>query len=677
MTATLVRLKGNIEKKQITIKGKGNLRIGKSCLLLEERIKGNDLFTPRDIRIPCTMKFRGFAAEFDLTYLSELQNSLDLWDCYFINGNTKEPITIQQTDFKSYRILYGFLNITFYQNSRHTLSISVKKNDLVNAQLLDLSRSGEKYQFSGTLLDCDGIRTDNAMLAVRKRDNKDSMQYVDEVNFPLTLDSEHHWAAEWNQSSVFINPDILHEEVWDLFVMLERNEGKDHLYLPLHTQLKIQDDYSVLSSNTFYQAKLYLNRKKCVGLWVKRIPHVQDLKGCEFGTDGNLTFTCSNQDHKSIIGARLEPSRSIWSDKFRAFSMEGIIEHHLTNSRFIFPIRSLVDRYKEEKGDIFTVEVLVKDQKSSSETWMPFFIENDPLSPGKRVPLSNMLDAIISRSSDQSVQLKLTEHLNIPVSRVEPVRISVLGTCYTRGAFGSNPYFNPGYKSKYNLVYTQFHSSIPSLMSEPLPYPADYFKDRKPIEQAYISCDFEKTFFKQLSEAHGEYFLFDLYPDAVRDLVIFDDKHIITGSFYLRNRYYLQSIKDSSHFVSHDDEDQFLDYWCRAVRLFAAKIVQYFPEEKIILQKARMTDRYYDAAHHVRYFNDQLDLVKRSNMYFQFMESYLFKLLPHIRTIDLNHYGYIGQYNHPFGQSTNHYEPAYYKKLIEKLDELVAGVHEN
>ncbi|TGB00125.1 hypothetical protein E4665_00135 [Sporolactobacillus shoreae] len=671
MTAELLRIKDMLWKDKLIIKGSCRLRTGNGFLMLEERIKGNDLFIPRDIKIPCTVKWGNFSAEIDLQLLSSLQNPLDLWDCFFVCDHNKEEIEIhsESKTFESYRVTERFLMITFYENSRHTLSISVKKNDQVKAELTGVSQKENIFRFKGQIT---GIKIDqftHAFLSVRKRENKNSILYQSETDFPIEVNSDHSWSCPFNKQSVFPDSMICHEEVWDLFIKLE-NDG-DSLYLPIGDQAKLDDDYSILSKNTFYQAKLYINRKKCVGLWVKRIPEYLSLKKCFFDSNGQLVLSCASNAHRRIEGFKIEPDQEIWANHFQGFSLIGSVDRHLTSIDLSIPLNRLKNLYKIEKGLQFRTMIEIKDSKTGVLTWMPLFIENELPPENRSIELQDNLDARVMGKIHEPLKIEIVNHISANLYRMEPVKLAILGTCYTRGAFGSNPYFNPGYKSKYDLVYTQFHSSIPSLMSEPVPFPEQFFEGKKPAEKEYISCDFEKNFFTRLSEAKAEYFLLDLYPDAVRDLVVFDDQHIITGTFYLRNRAFLQSIDGKAHFVSHDNEEELLNYWCPAVDRFAEKIVQFFPQERIILQKARMTNRYYDKNRQVHYFTDQLDLYKRSNMFYQFMESYLLKRLPHIHTIDLNHYGYIGQYNHPFGQSTNHFEPDYYKKFMLKLDEII------
>ncbi|WP_353947624.1 DUF6270 domain-containing protein [Sporolactobacillus sp. Y61] len=671
MNTELLKVKNTRKKKSMILKGKCDSRIVEGFLLFEERIKGNDLFIPRDIKIPCIIKRNVFTAEIDLTDVCSLINSQDIWDIFFVSDQQKTEVSIPELpgSFSNQIISIGFLLITFYKNSRGTLSISVKKNNQVGANLLSVSKEKDAYEFHGELLQADALSYHQAFLAIRRRENKNALNYLNEIEFPLLIHSNKKWSAHFNKQSIFTDPCIRHEEVWDLFLKLTGGKDNSFLYIPLHNEATLNDTYTVIQRNNFYQAKFYMNKKGCIGLWIKRIALFMELKKLSI-KNSQLDIFLEVPDDINVLQAKITIANEIWAAHFNGFCMDGMIRNKFNSICISLSLKQLKENYKIEKNDLFQVLVQLEDKKSHAQTWMPLFVKTDqPINA--RGTLADNLDAIINISQNQKFEIKTVPHMIKEFDSRKPIKLAILGTCYTRGAFNSRSYFNPEYKSKYNIAYTQFHSSIPSLMSKPLPYPASYFAERKPIEKAYIACDFEKTFFNELEKSKADYFLFDLYPDAVRDLVIFDDDHMITGSFYLRNREFLKNLHGKASFVSHNDEPTFLKYWCPAAERFAKAIVKYFPQNHIILQKARMTDRYYDKNHQVRYFADQIDLVKRSNMYYQFMESYLLHLLPHIHTIDLNHYGFIGQYNHPYGRSTNHYEPDYYKELVRQLDHIV------
>lgn len=671
MNASLSRLKIFSKNQAVLIEGTCDKDIQAGTLLLEERIKGNDLFIPRDVRIPCRVKRGAFRADLDLSLLSDLKSTIDFWDCYFVGRDRKQAVSFFTKGEEKYPFSADALSIVFYKNANRNLSVSVRESEAGEAILHAATDDSGHYRLSGELTGVNRRSFRHASLAVRKRDNKNSVLYKHETVFPLDFQSDSRWSAGISKQSIFPDAAIAHEEVWDLSVKLENGPDDRPLYLPLRNKAAFADDYTVIERNIFYQAKFYINKKGCVGLWVKRIPRYFEAKNITFSGSGQLNIVCKKPQHEKVVGARLEIDTEKWSESFNGFSLNGSVEEEMTSVRLTFPAGHLNDLYKIEKNDRFIVMIRIEDAATGVQTWMPLLINGGPAVGTGRLRLTSELAAVLQANARHEIEVMIMNYVSPASYHKGPVNLAILGSCYTRGAFNSSPYFNPGYKDKYTITFTQFHSSIPSLMSRPVSFPDDFFRDKKAIEKDYLKSDFEKLFFEKLSEAKAEYFLFDLYPDAVRDLVVYDDQHIVTGNFYLRNRPFLQSLTGKARFISHDDEQAFLNYWCPAADAFADAIVRFFPQERIILQKARMINRYYDPNYQIKFFSDQLNLVKRSNMYFQFMESYLLHRLPHIHTIDLNRYGYIGRFDHPDGQSTNHYEPDYYRKLVRELDRII------
>jgi hypothetical protein len=667
------KIKYSSRKEGIKLKGYCDPKINSGNLLLQERIKGNDLYIPRDIEIPCKVKNGAFIVLLEIPLLLNLLNHTDIWDCFFVSNENKHRIIFPKnnTHDDEYPILINTLLVIIYKTTQNELSIRVETNDTIVANLLSYSEKNNQYIFKGDISGKKLSAFQSVSLSMRKRDNKNSIIYSNETIIPLTIQSSNTtWEANFNKQSIFPSSSILHEEIWDAFIKLENVDHTVH-YVPISNKSKVNDHYETINKNKFFEAKFYINKKNCIALWIKRKPVKFVLNTLKLDDDRQLIIECKSEKNLTIIDTRLEIEIDKWSDRLGGFYLDGAVFNTETEISLTIPLQKLNEHYKLEKNNQFSINVMVEEKETNNTAWIPLSIssinEFKPISS----PLSSDFIGSLKISEQHSIVITVTDPVADSVMKVEPVKLAVLGTCYTRGAFNSNTYFNPGYKEKYDVVYTQFHSSMPSLMSLPLEFPLEYFTNKNKIEIEYLRCEFEKLFFKRLSEANAEYFLFDLYPDAVRDLIVYDDEHIITGNFYLRNRPFLQSLKDKVQIISHDNEEQFLKYWCLGADRFIEKILEYFPQNKIILQKARMINRYYDENRQVKYFNGDFNLVKRSNAYFKFMESYILSRLPAIHTIDLNNYGYIGQYNHPYLKSVNHYEPAYYKKLMQKLDKIV------
>ncbi|HEM1641554.1 TPA: teichoic acid biosynthesis protein, partial [Listeria monocytogenes] len=98
-----------------------------------------------------------------------------------------------------------------------------------------------------------------------------------------------------------------------------------------------------------------------------------------------------------------------------------------------------------------------------------------------------------------------------PKIKQDITKIAVMGTCFSRNAFNSSPFFNPDYKAFFECSFTQFHSSIISIMTEPANLiNLDKYTDIKKSEKPFIEDDWKKDFFTNLKNSDADYFLIDL-----------------------------------------------------------------------------------------------------------------------------------------------------------------------
>ncbi|WP_077329179.1 DUF6270 domain-containing protein [Virgibacillus siamensis] len=272
---------------------------------------------------------------------------------------------------------------------------------------------------------------------------------------------------------------------------------------------------------------------------------------------------------------------------------------------------------------------------------------------------------------DASNKLQLRTRIRTEEPEGHALRIATCGSCFSRLGFGSKDYFNPDYKNKYEVVYTQFHSSIISMMGKPVTFPNEHFTRMHPTLADRIRSDFEKDFFKNLKLTKPDFFILDFYVDGSKDVLFFDKKHIITGNYMLtQNINYLHEIEPKVTVLNQKDITTFLEYWHRAIKKFARKLVTYIPEERIILQKVRKAEGYYTKEGEYRKFKNQT-YIQRSNYLFEYMENYFLNLLPNAQVIDLSDQEFHSHSKHPGGVTPDHYESDYYKQYMNRVDELV------
>lgn len=92
------------------------------------------------------------------------------------------------------------------------------------------------------------------------------------------------------------------------------------------------------------------------------------------------------------------------------------------------------------------------------------------------------------------------------------IKVAVLGSCYSRRAFTSTEYYNPDYKRKYQVVCTQFQSSIIAIMNQfSLSENEKIYSGKHFSEELVTKLSFENNFFKRLLESQSDILLIDLW----------------------------------------------------------------------------------------------------------------------------------------------------------------------
>lgn len=250
-----------------------------------------------------------------------------------------------------------------------------------------------------------------------------------------------------------------------------------------------------------------------------------------------------------------------------------------------------------------------------------------------------------------------------------PIRIAVMGTCFSRNPFNSREYFNPGYKKIYECVYTQFHSSIVSLVSKPIAFNQEEFKDIKDQDINFVETDFKKDFFEKLKASQPDYLIIDLYSDAAKSLIQFSEHQYASASFIIEKSHFFKNLKNAV-IINHNDNSKYFEVFKKALNDFIVKVTEILPESKIILNKGRFTYKYRDINGEIKFFGDQ-ELIERNNYFWDKVDNYFENMLPNVNIIDLTNTPFIGDERYPFGKSFSHYESAYYKKFMDRLNSIV------
>ncbi|ENQ2251628.1 teichoic acid biosynthesis protein [Listeria monocytogenes] len=253
-----------------------------------------------------------------------------------------------------------------------------------------------------------------------------------------------------------------------------------------------------------------------------------------------------------------------------------------------------------------------------------------------------------------------------PESNANPLKIAVMGSCFSRNAFNSKPFFNPDYKRFFEVTFTQSHTSLFSVLSKPYTgINIDDYGNMTDNERRTLQADFDKGFFEKLENSNSDYLLLDLYADVLRGPIWLESGEILSLSYISEQTGILNDLP-IKRLLDHSNNDAFFQEWTSYADKFIEKLLTVMPAERIILNKGGFTTKYYDKNGAVQEYKIKMR-IERNNYFWDRLNNYFLSKVPTAQVIDFSKKPYIGDYYYPFGHSFSHYESGYYKDFMREM----------
>ncbi|EAD7602406.1 DUF6270 domain-containing protein [Listeria monocytogenes] len=253
-----------------------------------------------------------------------------------------------------------------------------------------------------------------------------------------------------------------------------------------------------------------------------------------------------------------------------------------------------------------------------------------------------------------------------PESNANTIKIAVMGSCFSRNAFNSKPFFNPDYKRFFEVTFTQSHTSLFSVLSKPYTgINIDDYGNMTDNERRTLQADFDKGFFEKLENSNSDYLLLDLYADVLRGPIWLESGEILSLSYISEQTGILNDLP-IKRLLDHSNNDAFFQEWTSYADKFIEKLLTVMPAERIILNKGGFTTKYYDKNGAVQEYKIKMR-IERNNYFWDRLNNYFLSKVPTAQVIDFTKKPYIGDYYYPFGHSFSHYESGYYKDFMREM----------
>ena len=468
--------------------------------------------------------------------------------------------------------------------------------------------------------------------------------------------------------TIYLEPCDL-EVVWDFYIFVYDDYNNESIYPIQLRDSNNKFSYYSLKTNVFYRIKPYITGDKRLAIYISRVQNsviatkiVDESETIIIDIDPKIKEICDNWE--LIIKRKMKVANRY---EYYDIALLSNVESY-DNISITIDKDNLLSNYTLRENESWDFFVRVRNKEMQH---VDLFIDV-PSGIKKEFKYFNLTDnnhrlkskLLVDDSSKLSLYIVDKNEV-----KENSVKVAVLGTCFSRNAFNSSDYFNPDYKKMFNCVFTQFHSSLISLVSEKVNFDLNVLNDISENDLEFVKVDFEKTFFSKLRQANADYIIIDLYPDACKSVLELGDNQYVTGSYMIERSKAIKKLP-ITNIIDHSRNDEYFELWKNAANIFVSELKRIIPEERIILTRGRFTPVYYDENRDIKYFRD-LELIKRNNYFWDRLDNYFIHIMPNIKTIDLTDTNYIGDTNYPFGRSFSHYQSEYYKEYLNRLTKLI------
>lgn len=606
-----------------------------------------------------------------------------IWDFFFYHDGhyTEVKMATAAPNLKEIDYL-PFSNKLFkakpYVNGRNGLSMLILQNDLfaeVSAMTFDHGNCSIEVEVSGNIAHKD-LMNKFVTLKAQKREQEHLFEYYESIRVEST--SEGKLLFNFSIDDLFEGYEFNKNEIWDLFIELNDTNSWS-LDLPVKRTRNVDYQYRQFEKNDLYRVKPYKTGHNTLALIIK---HAEI-----YPTMDEIYF----KENRLLLNGRIE-STNYDLDKLDEFHSSFVLKkRHTVGKELTYSIEKEMDLLVTNQIFDLAVDVsqLLEEEFIRNKDVWELFLRLNTIS-------GNSIDLSISAEKINLLKVEYEELFTNKMIKFKPfvngkknlslyfldnassqnqMNVAVLGSCFSRYAFSSNAYFNPEYKKYYSCAYTQFHSSVISLASDEVPIDLNQVEDMNDSNKKFLEGDFQKNFFETLAQLNPDYVIIDLYADAAREVIKISEGQYISASLAFRQSQYFQKFM-GYEVITHENNDKYFALWKKSMEVFAKRLREVIPEERIILNLGGFTNTYMDKDGSVKNFSNP-NRIKANNYFWDRLNNYFVECMPRCKVISLKDTKFIGDVNHPFGRSYSHYQSGYYKEFLRRLNDIALFDYNN
>ncbi|KFX59696.1 hypothetical protein HYH39_09665 [Clostridium botulinum] len=257
------------------------------------------------------------------------------------------------------------------------------------------------------------------------------------------------------------------------------------------------------------------------------------------------------------------------------------------------------------------------------------------------------------------------------------ITISIFGSCVSRDLleFDRN--------KKYDLKTYVARQSVISAVSTPLKCEMESINLQSKFQKSMVYNDFTKETFEKFNNDLSEYLIIDLIDERFNIVdyngsILTLSNELKVTNFFCNNKeniydekickiknWKIYKIKKKLFGYSYMFKNNLLE---KIMDEFCDKLMKIYDNNKIIIHKAYMVDKYIDKSGKIVSFPENHLLNNtRINDRLKYMYNYLEEKLPNVFVIDICH-NFRADENHKWGLAPMHYQDEYYITALNQLE---------
>ncbi|TSB48072.1 DUF6270 domain-containing protein [Alkalicoccobacillus porphyridii] len=257
------------------------------------------------------------------------------------------------------------------------------------------------------------------------------------------------------------------------------------------------------------------------------------------------------------------------------------------------------------------------------------------------------------------------------------ITTSIIGSCVSRDNFNSA--ISPNYKEYFDMKVYQYHMSMISLMADRIPFEEkEYSSKLEYFYKEHFITELNKTILERLRTIPTDYLILDFSGDCLHGVVQYNDSYITnTYNYFKHINLYQKNAKGK--LTIEDDPETYFELWKESVDKFMDYKNTYLPKTKVVINKARLVNEYYDSAtgqlKSVTQIRGYIGDIEFKNKMWSRMDQYIIENHD-VKYMDYGDFNYKANSDHKWGPHYVHYTDDFYydfnKKLLKiALDDLL------